>query len=103
MKITEVRTLPIKSFGVPPPKGKGSVLVMPSSIFYEPQRDRVPGGPQIAALLVQVVTDDGITGVGTVGAAIGNALYTIENHLKYIVLNQNPFDVELLWERMFRE
>ena len=103
MKITEVRTLPIKSFGVPPPKGKGSVLVMPSSIFYEPQRDRVPGGPQIVALLVQVVTDDGITGVGTVGAAIGNALYTIENHLKYVVLNQNPFDVEMLWERMFRE
>src|SRR5262245_54455526 len=103
MKITEVQTIPIKAFGVPPPKGKGSVLVMPSSIFYEPQRNRAPGGPEIVALLVQVVTDEGLTGVGTVGAALGNALYTIENHLKYVVLNQNPFDVEMLWERMVRE
>jgi L-rhamnonate dehydratase len=38
-----------------------------------------------------------------VGAANGHALYTIENHLKYVVLGQNPFDVEVLWERMFRE
>ncbi len=103
MKITEVQTIPIKAFGVPPPKGKGSVLVMPSSIFYEPQRNRAPGGAEIVALLVQVVTDEGLTGVGTVGAALGNARYTIENHLKYVVLNQNPFDVEMLWERMFRE
>src|SRR5215212_9079377 len=103
MKITEVRTICIKHFGTPPPKGVGSVLVMPSSIFYEPQRDRQPGGPPVAAVLVQLVTDEGITGVGTVGAALGNAIYTIENYLKYVVLNQNPFDVEMLWERMFRE
>lgn len=103
MKITEVKTIPLKSFGPIPPKGVGSVLVMPSSIFYEPQRNRQPGGPPIVNLLVQVVTDEGITGVGSVGAALGNAQYTIENHLKYVVLNQNPFDVEVLWERMFRE
>lgn len=103
MKITEVRTIPLRSFGTPPPKGTGNALVRPASIFYEPQCDRQPGGPPIAALLVEVVTDEGITGVGTVGAALGNALYAIENHLKYVVLNQNPFDVEVIWERMFRE
>ncbi len=103
MKITEVNTIALKSFGEAPPKGVGSVLVRPSSIFYEPQHNRQPGGPAIVNLLVQVVTDEGITGVGSVGAALGNALYTIENHLKYIILNQNPFDVEVLWERMFRE
>ena len=62
-----------------------------------------PGGSPVAAVLVEVVTDEGIIGVGTVGAALGNAIFTIENHLKYAVLNQNPFDVELIWERMFRE
>src|SRR5262245_38597182 len=103
MKITEVNAIPIRSLGTPAPKGVGSVLVMPSSIFYEPQRNRQPGGPSIAVLMVQIVTDEGITGVGTVGAANGNALYTIDNHLKYVVLGQNPFDVEMLWERMFRE
>jgi L-rhamnonate dehydratase len=103
MKITEVKTIPIKWMGVPSPKGKGTVLVTPSSIFYEPQRDRRPGGSEIAGVLVQVITDEGLTGVGTVGAANGHALFSIENHLKYVVLNQNPFDVEVLWERMFRE
>src|SRR5262245_13301441 len=103
MKITEVNAIPIRSLGTPAPKGVGSVLVMPSSIFYDPPRNRQEGGPSIAVLMVEVVTDEGITGVGTVGAANGNALYTIDNHLKYVVINQNPFDVEVLWERLFRE
>ncbi|MCE5258710.1 MAG: L-rhamnonate dehydratase [Chloroflexi bacterium] len=103
MYIKEVRTFPLGSLGTPPPKGVGNPLVTPSSVFYEAQTNRQPGGSPIAALIVQLVTDTGITGVGTVGAAAGHALYTIENHLKYVVLNQNPFDVEVLWERMFRE
>jgi len=103
MYIKEVRTFPLASLGTPPPKGVGNPLVTPSSVFYEPQKNRQPGGSPISALIVQLVTDTGLTGIGTVGAAAGHALYTIENHLKYVVLNQNPFDVEVLWERMFRE
>src|SRR6266508_1481583 len=103
MRITDVQTIPLKLMGAPTPKGVGTVLVTPSSTFYEPQRERRQGGSEIAGLLVQVITDDGLTGVGTVGAANGHARFTIENHLKYVVLNQNPFDVEMLWERMFRE
>src|SRR6266436_8813187 len=40
----------------------------------------------------------------TVGFVVGNgaAAYILEHHLKPIVLGQNPFDVELLWEKMFR-
>ena len=103
MKITDLRVIPIGSMGVAPPKGVGNVLVTPSSIFYEPQVNRASGGSPVSAVLVEVVTDAGIVGVGAVGAALGNAIFTIENHLKYAVLNQNPFDVELIWERMFRE
>jgi L-rhamnonate dehydratase len=103
MRITEVNVIPLRSLGAAPPKGVGNVLVTPSSVFYEPQRGRQPGGPPIACVLVQVVTDDGVSGVGSVGAANGHAVYTIEHHLKYVVLGQSPFDVELLWERMFRE
>jgi len=103
MKITEVNVIPLRLMGTPKPKGVGSMLVTPSSIFYEPQRDRVSGGSPIAYVIVEVVTDDGIKGYGSVGAANGNAIFTIENHLKYVLLNQNPFDTEVLWERMFRE
>ena len=108
MHITEVQAIPIKLLGVPPPKGVGNVLVRPNSIFYdEPRRTRkpIPEGQvsPIVAVLVQVLTDEGISGIGSVGAAAGHALYTIENHLKHVVLGQDPFDVEYLWERMFRE
>jgi len=103
VKITEVNTIAIKLMGAPASKGTGPELVTPSSIFYQKQRDRSPGGTDIVGLIVQVVTDDGLTGLGTVGAANGHARFTIENHLKHVVLNQNPFDVEMLWERMFRE
>ena len=103
MKITEVRTIPVQHAG-----GQGAGYAQPrrltpSSVFYE-ERHRVQHDHQpIAALLVEVVTDEGITGVGSVGAARGNALYTIENHLQHILLNESPFDVEVLWERMYRE
>jgi L-rhamnonate dehydratase len=103
MKITEVNTIPIKLMGEPASKGRGPALATPSSIFYEPQRNRRPGGTDIVGLLVQVVTDTGLSGVATAGAASGHAQFTIDNHLKYVVLDQNPFDVEVLWERMFRE
>ena len=83
MHITDVQTIPLKLMGTPTPKGVGSVLVTPSSTFYDPQRNRAPGGPEIAYMLVQVTTDEGLTGVGSVGAANGHARYTIENHLKY--------------------
>lgn len=103
MKITDVRTYPLKTLGAPKPKGVGSILVTPSSIFYDRQLNRAPGGSAVAYVIVQVTTDTGLTGVGTVGVAGATAMTTIENHLKYVVLNQNPFDVEVLWERMFRE
>jgi L-rhamnonate dehydratase len=74
----------------------------PSSVFYEPRhRDQNPG-QTIGELIVEVETDDGLIGLGNVGAARGNALHTILHHLKPIVMGESPFDVELLWERMYR-
>jgi L-alanine-DL-glutamate epimerase-like enolase superfamily enzyme len=57
----------------------------------------------MSALLVQIDTDEGITGFGSVGVPQSAHLWTIENHLKYVLLNQSPFGVEVIWERMSRE
>lgn len=59
------------------------------------------GGP-VCAVIVVVTTDDGLEGIGTAGVGSGAAAYVIEEHLRHIVIGQSPFDVELLWERMFR-
>jgi L-rhamnonate dehydratase len=75
----------------------------PSSVFYEERHRNQNGKQKIGELIVEIETDDGLVGLGSVGAARGNAIHTIENHLKPIVMGENPFDVELLWERMYRQ
>ena len=59
------------------------------------------GGP-VYAVLVRLTTDNGLEGIASAGVGNGAAAYVLEHHLKPIVLGQNPFDVELLWEKMFR-
>jgi L-rhamnonate dehydratase len=103
MKIIDVNTIAIGSMGDPPPKGVGNVLVRPTSIFYDEKDRKMSSQSPIQALLVEVKTDDDIIGIGSVGVAAGHAKYTIDHHLKHILIGENPFDVERLWARMFRE
>src|SRR5579871_5681184 len=85
----------------------GEFLVTPLHTFpdYETilggQFVGLRGGP-VYAVLVRVLTDDGLEGVGSAGVGNGAAAYVLQHHLKPIVLGQNPFNVELLWEKMFR-
>lgn len=54
--------------------------------------------------IVQVVTDEGITGIGCV--PIGNPLSVtaiIERNLKRLLVGETPFAVERIWEKMYRE
>ena len=59
------------------------------------------GGP-VYAILIRVTTDEDVEGIASVGVGNGAAAYVLEHHLKPILLGQNPFDVELLWEKMYR-
>ena len=87
------------------PLGVGKVLSTPDNYFYELQEDRyLSRNKPMEMLLVLVDTDVGISGIGTAGAPwYGGHASVIEHHLKPTVINQSPFDVEILWERMFRE
>ena len=102
MKVVDVR-----AFLVTPRTNASQLFVQPnrltpSSVFYE-ERHRDQNGKQPSnELIVEVETDDGLVGRGTGGAARGNALHTILTHLKPILIGESPFDVELLWERMYR-
>ena len=48
---------------------------------------------------VQITTDKGVTGLGYGGP--GTA-YVVERHLKKLLLGENPFDIERLWDVMWR-
>lgn len=59
-------------------------------------------GPMTAAI-VEIATDSGVSGLGTVGGGKGKlAAPIINEQFKNLLLGQDPFRIELLWEQMYR-
>ncbi|MGH7246749.1 MAG: hypothetical protein ACREH9_01465, partial [Pseudomonadota bacterium] len=52
------------------------------------------------AIIVEIQTDQGITGYG-MGGGGGAGAYVIEHHLKDLLAGANPLNVELLWDQMY--
>jgi L-alanine-DL-glutamate epimerase-like enolase superfamily enzyme len=53
------------------------------------------------ALLVEVETDGGITGVGEAGVGGGSTKHVIEQQLRPMLVGEDPLLIEGLWQRMF--
>lgn len=68
---------------------------------HERYAANLPSGP-VRAVVVRLTTNEGICGIGTVGTGCGGAVYILTQHLKTLVMGQNPFDVERIWRLMFR-
>jgi L-rhamnonate dehydratase len=106
MKVTSMEIIALRSFGTPPPKGKGNALVTPLSILERwpsPADAKVTAaGVSLYALIVALTAEDGSVGYGTVALATGGTVYTLEHHLKPIVLGADIFDTNLIWEAMYR-
>ncbi len=62
------------------------------------------------ALIVKVHTDEGITGIGEVDSAplaargmiLGPYSHTVSSGLKHLLIGEDPFETERLWEKMYR-
>lgn len=59
-------------------------------------------GEDIFAIVVRITAEDGNTGIGVVGLGSEALASIIETRLAPLVLGRSAFDVELLWEMMFR-
>lgn len=64
-------------------------------------RPQVYGGP-VATVLVEVETDAGIIGYGTAGAGNAGTKGVIDHHFGPLVIGEDPFNVELIWAKMYR-
>ncbi len=53
-------------------------------------------------VLVRVTTDEGLRGLGAIGLGSRAMADAVERLLAPLILGKNPFDVELLWELMYR-
>lgn len=52
--------------------------------------------------IVEIETDNGIVGIGNVALAPAVAKVIIDQYLTPLILGQDPFDYEYLWQRMYR-
>jgi L-rhamnonate dehydratase len=53
-------------------------------------------------LIVEVESDDGLVGIGNAALAPLVTKQVIDHYLKPLLLGQNPWDVEFLWQHMYR-
>ncbi len=83
MKIKDIRTIAL-SYPCDPPYGSA-------------------GGMQArrGALLVEIETDGGVTGIGEAGLGGGATAAVIERDLKPLLLGEDPLLIEGLWQKMF--
>ena len=53
-------------------------------------------------LIVEVETDDGLVGIGNAALAPLVTKQVIDQYLKPLLLGANPWDIEFLWQHMYR-
>jgi L-rhamnonate dehydratase len=54
-------------------------------------------------LVVEIFTDDGLLGIGNAALAPPLVKQTIDLYLKPLLIHQNPWDLEFLWQHMYRK
>ncbi len=54
-------------------------------------------------LVVEIFTNDGLVGIGNGALAPQVTKQTIDLYLKPLLIGQNPWDVEFLWQHMYRK
>src|SRR5713226_3073194 len=110
LKITSVRLVktrprrPLPAYqSAPGSWSTGGVEVAnPMSIYPEYKAMRslfMPNPGQLEGFTVEIATDKGVKGYGTGGIAGGPI---VEQHLSKLLLNEDPLNIERLWDIMWR-
>jgi len=100
MRIREIRTRNI-GFSRDPLTLKRN-LVSNASLFDDFESRREGWFGKAFCTLVEVMTDDGLTGIGTAGAFHGGAKSLIEDYYADLIIGEDPRRHEYLWQRMYR-
>ncbi|MFY8216386.1 MAG: enolase C-terminal domain-like protein [Chthoniobacterales bacterium] len=100
MKITDIHATNLQFSRTPDTLKKH--LCTPTSKFRDPLSVGQNWFGPVAITVVEVFTDEGITGVGTAGGFTSVPKEVIDTYLKPIVVGESPFNTELMQDKMFR-
>lgn len=101
MRITDVTVTAVRTDTREKSWLSESVVANPMSIYPEYKARRSSWNAQWGAeLLLRVWTDEGIVGIGC-GIPAG-ARIIVEQHFRHLLMGQDPFDIEKLWDQMFK-
>ena len=101
MKITEVRTRVVEWRGktVPP---QPHFCTNPMDVLELPA-DAMAGFRFHGWLIVEIFTDNGLVGIGNAALAPRLTKQAIDVYLTPLLIGQDPFDTEFLWQHMYRK
>lgn len=101
MKITDVRTRVVEWSGktVPPQK---HFCTNPMDLLDLPT-DSMGSFRFYSWLIVEIETDAGLTGIGNAGLTPHVTKQVIDQYLKPVLIGTDPFDIEYLWQYMYRK
>src|ERR1700722_12061460 len=101
MKITEIRTRVVR--------WRGKTAVLPPHFCTNPMDllELPEASMQTFTfhgwLIVEVFTDDGLVGLGNAALAPQVTKQIIDLYLKPLLIGQDPWDIEFLWQHMYRK
>jgi L-lyxonate dehydratase len=101
MKITEIRTRVVK--------WRGKTVPLPPHFCTNPMDLLELPASSMGTftfhgwLVVEVFTDDGLVGIGNAALSPDITKQVIDLYLKPLLIGQNPWDIEFLWQHMYRK
>ena len=101
MKITDIRTRVVEWHG-PTVAPQPHFCTNPMDLLSLPA-DAMAGFRFHGWLIVEVMTDAGHVGIGNAALSPRLTKQTIDLYLKPLLIGANPFDVEFLWQHMYRK
>jgi L-alanine-DL-glutamate epimerase-like enolase superfamily enzyme len=100
MKITEIRTRAVR--------WRGKTVPLPPHFCTNPMDLlELPQGSMSTFtfhgwLVVEIFTDNGLVGVGNAALAPPITKQVIDSYLKPLLIGADPWDIEILWQHMYR-
>jgi L-rhamnonate dehydratase len=101
MRIKEIRTRVVR--------WRGKTVPLPPHFCTNPMDALELPQPSMSTfafhgwLIVEVFTDDGLVGIGNAALAPQVTKQAIDLYLKPLLIGQDPWDIEFLWQHMYRK